>query len=71
MLYLDFVTQKLQLQQMIIIALDEIPLPQNVISLNLVTLSEVTNRSQKSLEGPVCTTINYYIVQQHNIDHQM
>ena len=54
-----------------IIALDEIPLPQNVISLNLVTLSEVTNRSQKSLEGLVCTTINYYIVQQHNIDHQM
>ena len=38
MLYLDFVKQKLQSQQMIIITLDEIPLPQNVISLNLVTL---------------------------------
>ena len=50
-LYLDFVTQKLQSQQMIIITLDEIPLPQNVISLNLVTLPEVTNRSQKSLEA--------------------
>ena len=44
----------LQSEHPIMLALDEIPLPQNVkCDLNLVALLEVTNRSQKSLEGLV------------------